>query len=190
MTNYICVGGVLRQRVSENYTDLVTRPTGAAVRLEIEHLVAEPLMEGGGGGLTIIDFSRVGLIDFSCADEVIAKLLLHYRDERPLDDGYLILRGITDAQLDAVEAVLERHRLALVVEMIDGDVRLVGDVSEMERRAWLILLSARRLTAPRAASALDVTDEVAAAALDALNRRRLIMNGEGGEYLAIPMPIQ
>src|SRR3954468_17845439 len=75
MMMHIDVSSVLRQTLScKLYSNLVTRPTGAAVRTQIEALLAESRERS----LTVIDFSHVGMIDFSCADEVIAKLLLRY----------------------------------------------------------------------------------------------------------------
>ena len=66
MTNHIDVGSVLRQTLAANlYSNLVTRPTGRAVRSQIEHLI-----ERSQRSLTVIDFTHVGMIDFSCADEV------------------------------------------------------------------------------------------------------------------------
>jgi hypothetical protein len=73
MMMHIDLSSVLRQTLScELYSNLVTRPTGAAVRAQIEALLADARERS----LTVIDFSHVGMIDFSCADEVVAKLLL------------------------------------------------------------------------------------------------------------------
>ena len=60
MIRHIDLGSVLRGTVSETYTNLVTRPTGHAVRGVIEHLLAglDP------STLTVIDFSHVGLLDY------------------------------------------------------------------------------------------------------------------------------
>ena len=78
MMNHIDISSVLRQTLEcDLYSNLVTRPTGAAVRGQIELLLGET----AGRGLTIIDFSQVSMIDFSCADEVIAKLLIRYADD-------------------------------------------------------------------------------------------------------------
>ena len=70
MTHHIDVGSLLRRTVCDLYSNLVTRPTGAAVRKEIE-VVLSGLEEPS---LTVIDFSQVGLLDFSCAEEIVAKL--------------------------------------------------------------------------------------------------------------------
>ena len=74
MINHIDLSTVLRRTVCDLYSDLVTRPTGAAVRSGIEQLLSEMR----DPTLTVIDFTHVGLLDFSCADEIVAKLLLRY----------------------------------------------------------------------------------------------------------------
>ena len=74
MINHIDLTGVLRRTVCDLYSDLVTRPTGAAVRDGIEKQLAEL----GDRSLTVIDFSHVRLLDYSCADEIVAQLLMRY----------------------------------------------------------------------------------------------------------------
>ncbi|HEY8852980.1 MAG TPA: hypothetical protein VIM36_12405, partial [Gemmatimonadaceae bacterium] len=125
MINHIDVSSMLRKSVCELYSNLVTRPTGAAVRCEIE----QELDRIGDRALTVIDFSHVGLLDFSCADEIVAKLLLQYVSlDAPRREVYFLFRGISESHMDAIEAVLERHKLALVTQHADGGSRLVGIV--------------------------------------------------------------
>ena len=57
--------------------------------------------------LTVIDFSHVSMIDLSCADEVVAKLLLRYGAENSVQEAYFLFRGVTEDHHDAIEAVLE-----------------------------------------------------------------------------------
>lgn len=180
MTNHIDLSTLLRQTVScELYSNLVTRPTGAAVRSEIERLLAEVRERS----LTIIDFTHVSMIDFSCADEVIAKLLLRYCADDPPRDTYFLFRGVTDDHWDAIEAVLERHGLALAIEQEDG-VHVVGVLSDEERRAWDAV--ARLGSAREEAIAESLGGEAAAArrTLDALWRRRLVMKVDDA-YVAV-----
>src|SRR2546421_11975670 len=60
-----------------------------------------------------IDFTRVGCIDYSCADEIVAKLL----QSRP---RVLVLMGISDGHREAIEPVLAGHRLAVLIERPAG----------------------------------------------------------------------
>jgi len=96
---------VLREAVTTPFGDLVTRPTGAAVRGHIQRT-----MSAARGGLTRLDFSAVRLIDFSCADEVVAKLLLA---ADPAVEHYVVLHGLNEDQTEAIDYVLTRHRLAV-----------------------------------------------------------------------------
>jgi len=98
---YIDMHAVLQASISGVYADLVTRPTGRVVRERIERAIAGGRGgEGGTGEITVarMDFTGVGCIDYSCADEIVAKLL---RD-RP---AVLVLSGITDGHREAIEPV-------------------------------------------------------------------------------------
>ncbi|MGZ8378251.1 MAG: hypothetical protein ACXWZS_14435 [Gemmatirosa sp.] len=186
--HHIDLGSVLRGAVCELYSNLVTRPTGVAVRTEIERAIAE----AGGRTVTVIDFSQVTLLDFSCADEIVAKLMLRSVEdaartiEAAAPEGYFVFRGICDRHLDAIETVLERHGLAIVA-MVDGVVQLVGEVGPDERVAWdrLRALGAADLEAFAQTLAGDLADGAqattrAAELLDRLAARRLAMPVDGG----------
>ena len=144
MINHIDVSSMLRKSVCELYSNLVTRPTGAAVRCEIE----QELDRIGDRALTVIDFSHVGLLDFSCADEIVAKLLR----SRP---GVLVLMGISDGHREAIEPVLAGHRLAVLIERPDGTLEAVG--SPDAAAALLEELVARRLAARSPGGTLTLT---------------------------------
>ena len=178
---HIDLSFVLRQTLScELYSNLVTRPTGAAVRTQIEALLATTRERS----LTVIDFSHVGMIDFSCADEVVAKLLLRYvAAERADHEAYFLFRGVTDDHWDAIETVLERHGLALVLETDDG-ARIVGMVNDGERAVWEKVYELGRTGAMDLALALGSLPADAAKMLDALHRRRLLMRLDDG-YIAV-----
>ena len=180
MMNHIDISSVLRQTLEcDLYSNLVTRPTGAAVRGQIELLLGETTERG----LTVIDFSQVSMIDFSCADEVIAKLLIRYADESRPHDAYFLFRGVTEHHWDAIEAVLERHGLALAIEQDDG-VQLMGVLSDVERRAWDATYRLGRVDANDVAAEIETSVGVAQETLDTLTQRRLLMCADG-EYVAI-----
>ena len=176
MTNHIDLGTVLRQTLSANlYSNLVTRPTGAAVRTQIE-----VMLRASERSLTVIDFSHVSMIDFSCADEIIAKLLMQRSQDR---EGYFVLRGVTDDHWDAIEAVLERHGLAVVLERESG-MELAGVVDESERRAFRALRDRGRAECWQVAGDLGEAESTVRSALDAMWRRRLIMR-VGETYMPV-----
>jgi hypothetical protein len=183
MMMHIDVSSVLRQTLScELYSNLVTRPTGAAVRTQIEALLGDSRERT----LTVIDFSHVGMIDFSCADEVVAKLLLRYvAEERETGEAYFLFRGVTEDHWDAIEAVLERRGLALVLESADGTGAHVGGiVNDRERVAWNKVYELGRAAPADVASALGAPPLDCERLLETLHRRRLLMRLED-EYIAV-----
>jgi hypothetical protein len=110
----IDVSAVLRQAVRASYADLVTRATGRAVREHIEQAYAAQ-----AGAIARMDFTGVRCIDYSCADEIVAKLL---RERIRV----LVLRGCSDAHLEALTPVLEGHGLAALLERSDGTLDGLG----------------------------------------------------------------
>lgn len=163
---------MLRKSVCELYSNLVTRPTGAAVRCEIE----QELDRIGDRALTVIDFSHVRLLDFSCADEIVAKLLLQYVSvDAPRREVYFVFRGISESHMDAIEAVLERHNLALVTQQADGLSRLIGIIDGQERKAWEIISQLGAGACTDVATATGTSPDDAARTLDMLWRRRLVI---------------
>jgi hypothetical protein len=175
MMHHIDVSSVLRQTLAcDLYSNLVTRSTGAAVRDQIESL----LDDSHERALAVIDFSHVSMIDFSCADEVVAKLLLRYATDDPPHEAYFLFRGVTERHWDAIEAVLERHGLALALDAPDG-IQLMGVLSDDERRTWEAASRLGRADAAGVARATDAEPRAAEETLDALCRRRLMIRVDG-----------
>ena len=180
MINHIDLSTVLRRTVCDLYSDLVTRPTGAAVRLGIEQLLAEM----NDPTLTVIDFSHVGLLDFSCADEIVAKLLLQYTVADAPREAYFLFRGVSESHLDAIETVLQRHGLALVAQVGEETPTLVGAVDERERCTWDAVRRLGRPAPSEVGREVGVAADQAEALLAELCRRRLVMR-LGGSYAAV-----
>lgn len=126
--------GDVRKSVTSLYSGLVTRQTGRAVRAAIEM----QLVGAGKVSLSLIDFSEVAIIDFSCADEVVAKLLQQYLDDGP-PDAFFVFRGVHEPHRDQIETVLRRQGLAAVVESHPGIFAVAGDHTDDEARIWSLL---------------------------------------------------
>lgn len=124
-----------RRTLTSFYSNLVTRPTGRAVRMGLESQLAD-LDSTTRACLSVLDFSQVHVLDYSCADEIVAKLLLRFvGDDRPAD-AFFLARGLQEHHLEAVEAVLERHNLLMVMEAERGPTRLLGPSNSFERSCW------------------------------------------------------
>lgn len=172
----IDVRAVLRAAVDETYGNLLTRDTGMAVRHQIERELAAR----SDGGITSLDFSSIELMDYSCADEVVAKLLVLLQEDDLTRGGYVVFRGISEEHLELVESVLTHHGLALVCITNGGTLHLIGRVSDAERRAWE-MVRARGCTLPsELADEFGFGEDFVSEVLDELARRRLVRRGAGG----------
>jgi hypothetical protein len=180
MMQRIDLAPLLRETVTTPYSDMVTRSTGAALRCRIEQTIS-----GASHRTTQLDFTAVGLLDFSCADEVVAQLLLRVAAE---EEHYVVLSGVTDRHLEAIDHVLERHGLS-VAALAEGDgaPRVLGVTTPDVLAAFQTVQRLGAGDANRLADALCWTVERAADALQSLALRRLIQ-AAGGTYRPLPLP--
>lgn len=163
---------ILRRAVSDGYGDLVTRRTGQAVRQAIE----QHLATNGDGQAAVIDFGTVRCLDLSCADEIVGRLLREQGATRSF-----VLLNVTAAHREALEFVLERDHLAVVVRDAGGAMDVVGALPEAARRVFSAVAEAGTTDAEDVARRLDLSPDAARAALEDLVERRLVV-ANGGTY--------
>lgn len=157
---------------------LVTRHTGRAVRLSIEGLAAEQ----GSLSLTVLDFGDVSVIDFSCADEVVAKLVLRAIEAEGGDQQrFYVFRGVCPHHLDPMESALKRRGLAAAAQKPSGEPFLIGDVEPAASRLWLKVCEAGRARPADLARVVEMDDGDCGRLLDRMVERRLL-RWDGVEY--------
>jgi hypothetical protein len=178
MIQTIRIGHLLRETVATPYRNLVTRSTGAAVRSRIEQALAR------SDCLTaFLDFSDIELLDLSCADEVVAKLLM--AEAGPA--RFVVLCGLREDQHEAIEHVLTHHRLAVAaVPHGDGGPRLLGWVTSDARAAFACVCDRGPMSPSELGGAMGWSDPRAEQALDALAIHRLV-RPDGNLYHPLPI---
>jgi hypothetical protein len=161
----IRIGHLLREAVAAPYRNLVTRPTGAAVRTRIEETLAR------SNCLTaLLDFSEIELVDLSCADEVVAKLLLAGRSAY-----FFVLQGLREDHHEAIDHVLTHHGLAVAaVPPGSSEVRLLGWVPKDAREAFTCIRDRGPLTVSDLSRTLGWLETRSREALSQLALNRLI----------------
>ena len=78
-------------------------------------------------------------MDFSCADEIVAKLLLRYLDEDRPGDALFVFGGVCQSLHEPIQTVLERQGLLAVAQDRDGCCGLMGTRTEEEEYVWTVL---------------------------------------------------
>jgi hypothetical protein len=165
------LGGLVRRSVASLYSHLITRPTGQALRLGIESQIGEM----GELCLSVLDFTQVTVLDYSCADEAVAKLILRYRRADRPADAYFVVQGVDEHHRETIEEVLERHNLAVVAELAGAGPTLLGEVSPLERAVWLDIVAAGSARVAEVASRLAAPLIEVDAALQGLAAHRVLI---------------
>lgn len=177
MIETIAVARMLREAVTTPYLNLVTRPTGVAVRGRIESVLASSEWE-----TAMLDFSDVVLLDLSCADEVVAKLV---RMAKQRLGRIVALRGLDEHLWESIHAVLEHQQLAVAV-LADGSITLLGSVPADVHRLFGALESATPLAAMVLSQRLGWTDARTGDALDAALALGVCRRAAGG-FVRLPL---
>ncbi len=172
MRERIDLAPILRESVTTSYSDLITRPTGVTVRGLVEARIAaspHPTAQ--------LDFGAIGLVDYSCADEVVAQLLLRVPGDRP---RFVVLVNVSDSQLDAIDSVLESHRLTITaVSALDPRPCMIGWRTPDLIAAFEAVHRIGAGDSGRLADTLGWTLERAADALQSLALRGLVQAASG-----------
>lgn len=173
------VAAMVERSIASLHSYLVTRPTGQAVRMAIEG----QFPAGGRPSLSVVDLSRVVVLDFSCADEVVAKLVLRYLPHPRPREAYFLFRGVGESHREPIEAVLERRGLAAVVQDESGRAGLVGVRSAGEERIWRTVEEAGRILPAEAGAVFRGGEDLRI--VDRLVERRLVLRSERGGVHAL-----
>jgi hypothetical protein len=165
---------LVRRSVATLYSNLVTRPTGRALRLGIESQIGEL----GSRCVSVLDFTQVIVLDYSCADETVAKLIQRYMHADRPADVYFLARGVAEQHRDPIEAVLARHNLALVGDVADLGFALLGEVNAAERAVWSALQLAGAATPADLTRLLGRPESEVHHLLELLAQRRVVLRCE------------
>ena len=150
-------------------SNLVTRETGRSIRESIEmRLEREP-----EGTVVALDFAHVGIIDFSCADEIVSKLVARLQGLE-YGDKYVVLHGLTPTHEENIAVALERKKLAVLVSRLDGSWRLLGSLNPYLNEALQFVMNQKEITARDLADDTQVEISLASTKLLNLFKARLV----------------
>jgi hypothetical protein len=133
---------LLKEELKNGSNDLVTRQTGQTIRDRVE----EDLGKEPDGETIAIDFSRIGVIDYSCADEIVAKLISRLWSNE-YGEKYILLKGLNESQKENVGVALERKNLAVMGEMRDNRKVLIGALNNYLVETLQLILAKGQITA-------------------------------------------
>jgi len=170
---------ILKEELKNGSNNLVTRPTGQAVRERIERdMEKEP-----DGSVVGLDFSKVGVIDYSCSDEIVAKLLSRLLAGE-YGEKYLVLIGMNDNQRENIEVALERKDLAIIAETGEGARTVLGSLNKYLRDTLEFIVERRKASARELTEAKKIEANTSGTRLLNLYKKRLVrrVGGDGAMW--------
>lgn len=160
----------LKEELRNGSSDLVTRPSGQAIRERVE----KEIQNEEEGGVIALDFSKIGIIDYSCADEIVTKLVSRLLSNE-YGDRYLLLTGINDNQQENIEVALERKELAVIAEKRGGEKVLLGSLNNYLRETLSLIVKNGTITARELADMIRIETNTSGTRLLNLYKKRLVM---------------
>ncbi|MGB9716569.1 MAG: STAS-like domain-containing protein [Thermodesulfovibrionales bacterium] len=160
---------ILKEELKNGSCDLVTRTSGQIIRDRIE----KDLENEKEGEVIALDFSKIGVIDYSCADEVIAKLISRLLSGE-YGDKYIIITGLNDNQRENIEVALERKELAVMACMKNGEEIILGSLNNYLKETLNFVLKKGRITASDLSEYLKLPANTSGTRLLNLYKKRLV----------------
>jgi len=160
---------LLKEELDNGSGDLVTRPSGQIIRNRIEREIEKEK----NGTVIALDFSNIGIIDFSCADEVVAKLFSRLLSGE-YGDKYIVLRGINENQKENIEVALERKGLALIAEGRNGEKMLLGSLNNYLKETLASIKKRGSITAKELSETMKLEMNTSGTRLLNLHKKRLV----------------
>lgn len=165
--------------------NLVTRETGKVMREALEgRIQSEP-----EGTVVVLDFSNVGIIDFSCAEEVITKMMARLI-QREYGDKYILLTNLTTNQEENIHAALQTKRLLTLSLKRTKKPRYLGVLNPYLMDTLELILERKSITARELADLTQVEINTASTKLLNLHKARLVLRermslaeGGGRQYI-------
>lgn len=164
---------LLKETLKNGSKDLVTRQSGQIIRERIE----KDIEKENEGEVIALDFSGIGVIDYSCADEVVAKLISRLLGNE-YGDKYIVLSGINDNQKENLEVALERKELAVMVETRGGRKILLGSLNNYLRETLKIVMDRAKISARDLSEIMNLEANTSGTRLLNLHKKRLVKRSE------------
>ena len=160
---------LLKEELKNGSNDLVTRTSGQIIRERIER----DIVQEEDGAIVALDFSKIGIIDYSCADEIVAKLISRLLSGE-YGDKYITLTGLNENQKENIEVALERKELAVMAEMQNGKKILLGSLNNYLKETLNLILKKGKISAKDLSESMKLEANTSGTRLLNLHKKRLV----------------
>ena len=163
------ISGVLKNGAKEM--------TGRSRGVKIRGLIEKMLREERSSLLVVLDFSGIGSIDFSWADEVVTKMISRLWSGE-YGEKFLVLKGLNVSQIENISVALERKRLAALTIGPEG-WKIIGSLNNYLAHTLNQVMEKKHLTLRELSEEEGIGMNTSGTRLLNLYKKRLVVRGEG-----------
>jgi hypothetical protein len=164
----------LTQTVLKNGSREITgRLRGARIREALEKILGEEK----ASLRVVLDFSGMGSIDFSWADEVVAKMISRLWSGE-YGEKFLILKNLSPSQAENIGVALERKKLSVLITGQEG-WRIIGSLNNYLIHTLNRVMKKRQLTLKELSEEEGIEMNTSGTRLLNLYKKRLVVRVEG-----------
>ena len=168
---------LLKRLISSLSRNGTQEMTGRSRAVRIRVVIEKILREEKAPLVVILDFGGSAPIDFSWADEMVAKLISRLWSGE-YGEKFLILKGLNVSQLENIGVALERKRLAVLVTG-HGGWRIVGSLNNYLVHTLNQVMEKRRLTLRELSEEEGIGMNTSGTRLLNLYKKRLVVRVDG-----------
>jgi hypothetical protein len=151
--------------------------TGRSRGIRIREALEKILGEEKGALRIVLDFSGMGPIDFSWADEVVAKMTSRLWSGE-YGEKFLVLKNLNPSQAENISVALERKKLAVLATGPEG-WRIIGSLNNYLSHTLNRVMEKRQLTLRELSEEEGIEMNTSGTRLLNLYKKRLVVRVEG-----------
>ena len=159
---------LVQKEVNGNYVDLVTRGVGRVIFAKLE----SELKKISQGEVLLIDFSGIGAIDYSCADEIFARLISRLQLNE-YGEKYVALKNLSSGHKENIQIVLEKKDLAVLLRQ-RGGWAILGALDDYLLQTLKVIMKEGHLSSSELSERFDLALNTASMRLSNLSKLRLV----------------
>ena len=153
--------------------EMTGRSRGVRIRQAIEKILGTER----GSLRIVLDFSGMGSIDFSWADEVVAKIISRLWSGE-YGKKFLVLKNLNPSQAENIGVALERKKLAVLTTGPEG-WRIIGSLNNYLIHTLNRVMKKRQLTLRELSEEEGIEMNTSGTRLLNLYKKRLVVRLEG-----------
>jgi hypothetical protein len=152
--------------------EMTGRSRGIRIREGLERILGEEK----GSICLVLDFSGMGSVDFSWADEVVAKMISRLWSGE-YGEKFLVLKSLSPSQAENIGVALERKKLAVLTTGTEG-WQLVGSLNNYLIHTLTRVMKKRQLTLRELSEEEGIEMNTSGTRLLNLYKKRLVVRVE------------